>query len=147
MAQKLTLGERSKAYNDATDELIQFYGDELPAMGNWTPEKMVDMVGLIKIVQGDAEQIVKTLNGLIDQKLGDKTQITGDKYVMTYVPVTQWRINAEAAESTIKELLWKMNGATLADGTVFNLTEELLDKYVSKIRQPVNMSQHRYSKK
>ena len=147
MAQKLTVGQRSKAYNDATDELIQFFGDDLPEMGNWTPEKMVDMVGLIKIVQGDAEQIVKTLNGLIDLKLGDKTRIEGDEYVMTYVPVTQWRVNAEAAEATIKELLWKMNGATLEDGTVFVLSEELLDKYVGKIRQPINMSQHRYSKK
>lgn len=142
----MTVGQRSKAYNDATEELIQFFGDDLPAMGNWTPEKMVDMVGLIKIVVADGEQIVKTLHGLIDLKLDGRTEIAGENYIMTYKPMTQFRITNASAESVVRQLCTLLDGATLPDGTKITMTQEALDKWLQALKGPIDMSQHRYEK-
>ena len=142
----MTVGQRSKAYNDATEELIQFFGDGLLEMGNWTPEKMVDMVGLIKIVVADGEQIVKTLHGLIDLKLDGKTEIVGENYIMTYKPMTQYRVTNASAEAVVRQLCGLLNGATLADGQKVNMTQEAIEKWIQALKGPIDMSQHRYEK-
>lgn len=126
--------QKHNLYQDACDELLQFFGEEMPKMGNWTPEKMVDMVGLWKELSTDLEKYSKTLNGLIDARISkETTSVSGSMYVMKLTPVTQNRVNAEQAQMKVRELCKRLG-----------YDEQQIQREIAGIYAEINMVQHRY---
>lgn len=127
----MTPAEKEAHYNEGIKNLMPWVGDTLPNMSNYTPERLVDEVGILKELEKDAKKVIATLNGIIDSKNPENEVIKGENYKLTIIPVTQMRLDAELAKSKIRELA--------------KLCGKEPDLEVEACILPIDMSQHRYS--
>ncbi len=100
------IGPNAKALHDrmheAIDDLMWYQQKEFPAMGNKTPEFLVDQVGAFKEIESRIETVTKTLNGIIDSKMKEgERKVKGDFFTMTLTSVTQSRLNTTRARDYI----------------------------------------------
>lgn len=135
--------KREKTYKEATESLLLFNGvKEMPKMGNWTPARLVDMVGEMKEIEKDAKKTINMLNSVIDSKitpeeLEGKKAISGEKYSMKISPVSQYRLDTDLARAKITELakkLYKDNPEC----------DKLVADELDYCHKTIDMSQHRY---
>ena len=103
---KETTAQRIERYQETVKILAPYVDDDFPSMGNRTPGSIVDDIGPINALLKDLEKAKKTLQNIVDTKmlLTDNGVITGEKYQMKLVPVSQRKLHQETAKNVLEEL-------------------------------------------
>lgn len=103
-----TIDKRVAKYAAALNVLAPYLEPEFPSMGNRTPGSIVDDIGSINELLKDCEKVKKTLQGIADSKMSDedkkKGHISGEKYKMTLVNVSQRKLDQGKAKAKLEEL-------------------------------------------
>lgn len=69
-------------FQQAADLAIPYYAKEVPALGNLTPQGLVDQLGTVKDAIKDLEKVEGILKGRLESQLEGKRTLRGDSHEM-----------------------------------------------------------------
>lgn len=91
-------------FESAINDLVDFSGKKIPALGNKGTPQIVDMAGTQNELRKVAVKVEELLKDVVTSRLEGKTELRGDKYQMTVTGATTSRLNQGKAKETLETL-------------------------------------------
>ena len=90
------------AINEARDLAIPHFGEEIPGLGNLTPNQLCDQIGVVKEARKAMDTVEKTLIARFKPQMEEK-ELRGSKYIATKRSAPRVALNQKAVKEDLLE--------------------------------------------